>query len=395
MRRMTDRSRLPSAWRRLDHEQKRKAATSRRMRAVVRAHVGLAPAESAKAAGLRYVNDETLPGIRRLAVSKGFRYVAPNGRAVTDHADLQRIRSLVVPPAWRDVWICPLATGHVQATGRDARGRKQYRYHPRWREVRDEVKYGRLVAFARALPRIRQRTDADLRRSGLPREKVLAAVVQLLEKTLIRVGNEEYARQNRSFGLTTMRDQHAKIQGSTVRFEFRGKSGIEHAVDLHERRLATIIKACRDLPGYELFQYVDEQGHLQMIDSADVNAYVREICGEDFTAKDFRTWAGTVLAAQALAEFTMATSAAEAKRNIAEAVAAVSKRLGNTKAVCRKCYIHPAVLEAYVDGATIRTVRPRAGGAKRGRVPLSAEESAVVALLLKKRGGESFSKPAA
>ncbi|HWF87072.1 MAG TPA: hypothetical protein VG222_19580 [Vicinamibacterales bacterium] len=335
-----------------------------------------------------------MPGIRRLGSSRGFRYVGASGRAVTNHAELQRIRSIVIPPAWRDVWICPIALGHIQATGRDARGRKQYRYHPRWREVRDEVKYGRLIAFARTLPRIRRRTDADLRRNGLPREKVLAAVVQLLEKTLIRIGNEEYARQNHSFGLTTMREQHAKIQGATVHFEFRGKSGIEHAVDLRERRLVTIIKACRDLPGYELFQYVDHEGRRQVIDSADVNGYVREICGEDFTAKDFRTWAGTVLAAQALAAFATVKSSAHAKRNIAHAVEIVSKRLGNTKAVCRKCYIHPVILDAYIGGATIRSVRTQAG-APSGRALLSADESAVIALLSKKRGRESFSRPAA
>jgi DNA topoisomerase-1 len=362
----------------------------------VRANGTPAPAESAQIAGLRYINDGRMPGIRRLgSSSRGFRYVAANGRAVTDRTELQRIRSLVIPPAWRDVWICPIALGHIQATGRDARGRKQYRYHPRWREVRDEVKYGRLIAFARTLPRMRRRTEADLRRSGLPREKVLAAVVQLLEKTLIRIGNEEYARQNHSFGLTTMRDQHARIQGATVHFEFRGKSGIAHAVDLRERRLVAIIKACRDLPGYELFQYVDGEGRRQVVDSADVNGYVREISGEDFTAKDFRTWAGTVLAAQALAELTTVRSPAHAKLKIARAVEIVSKRLGNTKAVCRKCYIHPAILDAYVDGVTIRSVRLPASGASTGRARLSADESAVIALLSKKRGRESFSRPAA
>jgi DNA topoisomerase-1 len=365
------------------------------MHSVVRAGVPLAPSESARAAGLRYVNDETMPGIRRLGSTRRFRYLDADGRRLTNAVELQRIRALAIPPAWRGVWICPLPLGHIQATGRDARGRKQYRYHARWREVRDEVKYGRLIAFARALPRIRQRTAADLRRAGLPREKVLAAVVQLLEKTLIRVGNEEYARANRSFGLTTMRDQHARIEGATVHFEFRGKSGIEHAVDLHERRLARIIKACQDLPGYELFQYVDRDGRREVIDSADVNAYLRELCGEDFTAKDFRTWAGTVLAAKALADLAAFASKAEAKRNIGRAVTSVSERLGNTKTVCRKCYIHPAVFAAYADGATIRVMRPRPGRTARGRALLSPEESAVIALLLKARGRESSSKPAA
>jgi DNA topoisomerase-1 len=296
-------------------------------------------------------------------------------------AELQRIKSLAIPPAWKDVWICADPHGHLQATGRDARGRKQYRYHPRWREVRDEVKYGRLIAFAQTLPKLRARADADLRRGGLPREKVLAAVVRLLEKTLIRVGNEEYARDNGSIGLTTMRDQHAKIRGGTVRFTFRGKSRIEHAVDLHDARLAKIIRACRDLPGYELFQYVDDEGKRQTVDSADVNEYLREISGQDFTAKDFRTWAGTVLAAQALAEVATFKSKADAKRKIAGAVERVAKRLGNTKAVCRKCYIHPAILDAYMDGATIDTIKARASRMTRGGFQLSAEETAVVGVI--------------
>jgi DNA topoisomerase-1 len=269
----------------------------------------------------------------------------------------------------------------VQATGRDARGRKQYRYHPRWRQVRDEVKYGRLIAFAQALPRIRRRTAADVKRNGLSREKVLAAAVQLLEKTLIRVGNEEYARENGSVGLTTMRDSHATITGGTIRFEFRGKSGVRHAVDLQDARLAKIVKACRDLPGYELFQYVDEAGKRQTIDSADVNAYLREVAGEDFTAKDFRTWAGTVLAAKALAEVATFASAAEAKRNVVKAIESVARRLGNTKAVCRKCYIHPAILDAYMDGATIGTLRAAAAALAKARASLSADEAAVVRII--------------
>ena len=296
-------------------------------------------------------------------------------------AHLSRIKSLVIPPAWTDVWICLDPRGHLQATGRDARGRKQYRYHPRWREVRDEVKYGKLIAFAQALPCIRRRTGRDLRKTGLPRDKVLAAAVQLLEKTLIRIGNEEYARDNGSVGLTTMRDQHAKIRGTTVRFEFRGKSGVAHVVDLHDARLARIVKACRDLPGYELFQYVDEDGQRGTIDSADVNAYLREISGEDFTAKDFRTWAGTVLAAKALAEVAEFRSETEAKRNVVKAIESVAKKLGNTKSVCRKCYIHPAILDAYMDGATIETLKARAATLARSRSTLSGEEAAVVRML--------------
>ena len=371
--------RLPGTWRVLRTAERRRSAALLRVRSIVLRARPLPPSESAKAVGLRYVNDARVPGIRRIGRHNRVSYVDPGGRTIVDRAERQRIRSLAIPPAWTNVWICPDADGHLQATGRDARGRKQYRYHPRWREVRDEVKYGRLIAFAAALPRIRRRTDADLRRPGLPREKVLAAVVRLLEKTLIRVGNEEYARQNGSIGLTTMRDRHAKIEGGVVRFEFKGKSGIGHAVDLRDARLARIVKACRDLPGYELFQYVDGDGRRQVIDSADVNEYVRAVTGRDFTAKDFRTWAGTVLAAQALAALEGFASATEAKRRIVQAVDTMARRLGNTKAVCRKCYIHPAIVDAYVDGATIATIRARAARLPRG--PLSAEESAVVRLL--------------
>ena len=372
---------LPKAWRQIKAAEERSKRQSGRIRALVRFQKPLPPPESAKVAGLRYVNDERTPGIRRIGSLKRFRYVDPHGRTIGDRAELQRIKALVIPPAWTDVWICPDPRGHLQATGRDARGRKQYRYHPRWREVRDEVKYGRLISFAEALPRIRLRTDTDLRKNGLPRAKVLAAVVQLLEKTLIRVGNEEYARENGSIGLTTMRDRHAKVRGTTVRFEFRGKSGIEHAVDLRDARLARIVKTCRELPGYELFKYIDDDGTRQVIDSADVNAYLREISGRDFTAKDFRTWIGTVLAAKALAQVATFTSNADAKRKIAGAVESVAKRLGNTKAVCRKCYIHPAILDAYMEGSTIETLKARAARMARGRGSLNAEEVAVVGII--------------
>ncbi len=371
---------VPKAWRDLEREKSRQRRTLGRLRDVVRRRAASAepinPVESAQVAGLRYIDEQTR-GIRRTGRAPNFQYIRPDGKRVTEPAERQRIRSLAIPPAWTDVWICPHPLGHLQATGRDARGRKQYRYHARWREVRDEVKYGRLIAFAQALPGIRARTDADLSRPGLPRDKVLAAVVQLLERTLIRVGNEEYARSNQSFGLTTMRDQHARVSRTRVRFEFRGKSGVEHAVDLDDARLARIVKACRDLPGYELFQYVDEDGERQAVGSADVNAYLREITGQDFTAKDFRTWAGTVLAAQALAAVAQATSPTAAKREIARAIESVAKRLGNTKAVCRKCYIHPAILDAYVDGATMRA----RAGRLRARAALSHEERAVVDLI--------------
>jgi DNA topoisomerase I len=336
------------------------------------------PMTSAEIAGLRYVSDGTMPGIRR--VGRGKRYADANGRAISRREVIQRITALAIPPAWRHVWICPDPLGHLQATGRDARGRKQYRYHARWREVRDEVKYGRLTAFAAALPRIRERTVADLGRSGLPREKVLATIVQLLEKTLIRIGNDEYARENHSFGLTTLRADHAKVNGTRVHFEFRGKSGIVHAIDLHDARLARIVKRCRDLPGYELFQYVEAGGHRQVIGSADVNQYLHEIAGEAFTAKDFRTWAGTVLAAHELAGSATFRSVTEAKRNIVRAVACVAKQLGNTAAVCRKSYIHPAILDAYIDGAV---VAPKSRDSRSGRkdAALSPLESAVVAML--------------
>jgi DNA topoisomerase-1 len=321
------------------------------------------PVESARAAGLHYTTD-TKPGISRRRNGSGFIYVAPSGKRVRDRAELERIRRLVIPPAWTDVWICPDPRGHVQATGRDARGRKQHRYHPRWREVRDETKYHRMIGFARALPAIRRRTAADLRKQGLKLEKVVAAIVQLLEKTLIRVGNDEYARQNRSFGLTTLRDGHVEVKGGRVRFAFRGKSGVEHEVDLDDRRLARVVRQCQDLPGYDLFQYLDENGERRTIGSSDVNEYLRSVTGHEFTSKDFRTWAGTVLAAQLLHAVDF-TSESQAKKNIIRAVEEVAKRLGNTKAVCRKCYIHPAIFESYMDGS----IKALARHLKRNRRP--------------------------
>jgi DNA topoisomerase-1 len=280
------------------------------------------------------------------------------------------------------VWICPDPNGHVQATGRDARGRKQHRYHPRWREVRDDAKYHRMIAFAQTLPRLRARLQRDLRKPRLSREKVLATVVRLLETTLIRVGNPEYAKHNNSFGLTTMRDGHAKINGSAVTFKFRGKSGKEHRVDLQDPRLARIVKACQDLPGQELFQYVDDRGVQRTVTSSDVNKYLREVAGADFTAKDFRTWAGTVLAARALQEFRAFDTKAQAKKQIVAAIEKVAKRLGNTKAVCRKCYVHPAVFDAYLDGSLVRTLTRRAEKEMaRSLHKLEPEEAAVLALL--------------
>lgn len=310
------------------------------------------PVESARAAGLRYVSDAQ-PGIHRKKHGKGFHYIDADGRAVRDQETLQRIKSIVIPPAWTDVWICARANGHLQATGRDAKGRKQSRYHPRWREVRDETKYERMTYFAAALPAIRERVQHDLALPGLPREKVLATIVSLMEMTLIRVGNTEYARENKSYGLTTMRTRHVEVNGSKITFSFQGKSRVHHTINLQDRRLAGIIRRCADIPGYELFQYLDAEGERHTIDSADVNEYLHEITGEHFTAKDFRTWAGSVLAAEMLRELEPFSSETEAKKNVVQAIAAVAKRLGNTPSVCRKCYVHPAVLEAYLGGMSV------------------------------------------
>jgi DNA topoisomerase-1 len=340
--------------------------------------------EAASAARLRYVSDQT-PGIQRRRAGSGFTYIDPDGKPIRDADTLARIGALAIPPAWSDVWICPHSNGHIQAVGRDARGRKQYRYHARWREVRDQAKYDHVIRFAKALPAIRKRVDADLSKPGLPREKVLAAVVKIMEKTLIRVGNEEYARSNESYGLTTLQDRHARINGSKVKFEFRGKSGIEHEIDLSDPRLARIVEKCQDLPGEELFQYLDEDGQTRDIGSADVNDYLREISGgEDFTAKDFRTWAGTVLAARALQLVEAVDSNAKRKKNVVRAVEAVAQRLGNTKAVCRKCYIHPAIINAYMDGTLVKHLEARAATELERRSKnraLPPEETAVLKLL--------------
>ena len=311
------------------------------------------PIRSSKLAGLRYVAD-VKPGITRKRWRKGFRYFDVNGVVIKDEDVLGRIKSLAIPPAWTDVWICPNANGHLQATGRDAKHRKQSRYHPRWREVRDENKYERMKLFGESLPAIRERVENNLALPGLPREKVLATIVRLLETTFIRVGNAEYAKQNHSYGLTTMRSRHVEVEGSTVRFKFQGKSGKHHNIDLSDRRLAKIVKRCQDLPGYELFQYLDESGSQHTVDSADVNEYLREITDQTFTAKDFRTWAGTVLACAVLREFEVFESPTQAKRNVVQAIASVAKRLGNTPSVCRKCYVHPAVIEAYMGGGMLK-----------------------------------------
>jgi DNA topoisomerase-1 len=337
--------------------------------------------EAAKAAGLRYVSDGR-PGIHRKRRGKSFRYVDASGKDVRNPDDLARIRSLAIPPAWTDVWISALPNGHLQATGRDARGRKQYRYHPQWREIRDATKYTQMIAFVRVLPKIRRRVARDLKLADLSRNQVLATVVRLLETSLIRVGNQEYARDNKSFGLTTMRARHVDVRGSRIRFQFRGKSGKEHTVDVEDRRVARIVRSCQDLPGQDLFQYVDDQGQRQNIESEDVNAYLREISGADFTAKDFRTWAGTVLAAMALRELRKFDSQAQRKKNIVRAIEQVAERLGNTATICRQCYVHPAILDSYLDGSMLETMKKNAERElvqKVGRLP--SEEAAVLALL--------------
>ncbi|HEV7814149.1 MAG TPA: DNA topoisomerase IB [Janthinobacterium sp.] len=346
-----------------------------------RLHAGSDAPAAARSAHLRYVNDG-MPGIRRKPGAKAFRYVDADGKPVRDGATLARIRSLAIPPAWTDVWICLLDNGHLQATGRDARGRKQYRYHPRWRNVRDEAKYERMLSFGKALPAIRRRVDEALGLRGLPREKVLATIVYLLEMTMMRIGNEEYARENKSFGLTTLRDRHVRIAGSAVEFRFRGKSGVRHAVKVEDRRLARIIQRSRELPGQELFQYVDDEGGLHAVGSADVNDYLRSITGEDYTAKDFRTWAGTVLAAMALQEFEKFDSQAQARKNIVQAIESVAKKLGNTPSICRKCYVHPAVIDAYLDGTILHALQTRTEHELvQDLHALHPEEAAVLALL--------------
>jgi DNA topoisomerase-1 len=305
---------------------------------------------AAKKAHLRYRMDH-VPGIQRIRRADGFEYRSSRGRLITDPRTLDRIRKLAIPPAWENVWICPSHFGHLQATGRDAKGRKQYRYHPRWRMVRDENKFERLIAFAEDLPRIRRRVRRDLRLPGLPRPKVLATVVKLLEETMIRVGNEEYARQNHSFGLTTLRNSHARIRKHEILFEFRGKGGTPHRVSIHDRRLARIVKRCQDLPGQLLFQYVDEAGKRHAIDSADVNNYLKEASGGEYTAKDFRTWAATWLAARTFTTHLRGPAAKGTKRALKQGILEVARQLGHTPAICKKCYIHPVIIDAYLDGS--------------------------------------------
>lgn len=335
---------------------------------------------AAEAAGLVYVTD-ALPGLRRKGAGRGFAYYDPDGKLIRERAVLKRIKALVIPPAWTEVWVCPDPLGHIQVTGRDAKGRKQYRYHPRFREIRDESKFGRMLQFSEVLPQIRERIERDLSRPDLPRRKVLATVVRLLEKTLIRVGNDEYARANRSYGLTTLRRRHVEVAGSRLRFEFRGKRGIQHSVSITDRRIALIVQRCQELPGQELFQYLDEDGRRQAVGSGDINQYLREITGREVTAKDFRTWAGTILAATALRSVGPAGSERDRKRNVVRAIDQVAERLGNTRAVCRKYYVHPVVIDAYLQGRVVTEPPPLPPDAERRRrvgAALRREEAAVL-----------------
>jgi DNA topoisomerase-1 len=350
--------------------------------------------ESAEAAGLRYVTDAD-PGIRRKRRGSGFAYIGPDGSIIQDKAEIDRIRRLVIPPRWTDVWICPNPSGHLQVTARDARGRKQYRYHPKYRAVRDETKFGRMIAFSEILPMIRERVERDVALPELSRDKVLATVVWLLERTLIRVGNDEYARDNGSFGLTTLRRRHVTVSGAKLRFEFRGKSGIAHTVAITDRRIARIVQRCQELPGQELFQYLDGEGRRQSVDAGDINDYLRRITGRQVTAKDFRTWAGTTLAAAALRDLGTVKSEKQAKAKIVAAIDQVSRRLGNTRAVCRKYYVHPVILEAYLEGVTIP---PTPGDARQlrttgGRAALRRDELSVIALLGERRAKSEPLKP--
>ena len=345
--------------------------------------------EAAEAAGLVYVSDET-PGITRKKSGKGWSFHDAKGNVVSDYWEKKRIEGIGVPPAYVDVWICPKANGHIQAIGRDDKGRKQYRYHPKWSEARDAAKYAHMAEFGQLLPGIRKRVDSDMRKQGLPREKVLATVVSLLEKSLIRVGNEDYAKENKSYGLTTLRTRHLEVEGATMRFDFKGKSGKTWNLDVKDRRVAKVVRSIQDLPGQQLFQYVDADGHRQPVDSSDVNAYLREISGgADITAKDFRTWAGTVLASLALQEYEAVDSQARMKKNVKAAIETVAKKLGNTVTICRKCYVHPHVIGSYLDGTLMEGIKLEAETTlSEGGDSLKPEEAALLGLLSRRIGAD-------
>ncbi len=339
------------------------------------------PSASAAEAGLLYVRDAGL-SIRRVRRGRSFRYLRRNGQPLRAQSQLKRIGSLAIPPAWRDVRICGSSQGYLQAVGWDAKGRKQYRYHPRYRSTRDQAKFSRVIAFGTALVRIRQAVQKDLQSRGLPRNKVVALVVRLLETALVRVGNEQYVKENESFGLTTMRNRHVKIEGATLMFRYRGKSGQDRAIEMTDRRLARIVRQCQELPGYHLFEYRDAAGKIRCVDSGDVNRYIRQVAGDDFSAKDFRTWAGTLLAVRELSAAGPAASATAAKKAILQAVRNVSSNLGNRPAVSRKYYVHPAILEAYSDGSLFSTLEAGAGQNEAyAGLGLTAEEYAVMVIV--------------
>lgn len=339
------------------------------------------PTQAAKVAGLHYVSD-TMPGIQRKKAGQHFSYLDLQGKPIHDSKELQRIKSLGIPPAWTSVWICPDPQGHLQATGRDAKKRKQYRYHPEWRAVRDSTKYDHIITFGETLPLIREHIEHDISLPGLPREKILATVVRLLDATMIRIGNEEYMRENNSFGLTTLHNDHVDVSGSKLHFHFHGKSGKEHAIDLRDKQLARIVKRCQDLPGYQLFEYQDEDGSLRTIDSSDVNTYLREISDQSFTAKDFRTWGGTVIATRTLEELGGFENQTQAKKNVVQAIKTAAEHLGNTPAICRKCYIHPGVIDAYMDGSLLDFLKyNRPKGDTDTKHGLRLDEAVVLAFL--------------
>jgi len=344
---------------------------------------------SAHAAGLRYVTD-AMPGIRRHRHGRGFKYVDPTGLVIRERATIERFRLLVIPPAWTDVWICPHEDGHLQVTARDGRGRKQYRYHPGFRQHRDGTKFERMFSLAQVIQKIRERVEHDVTLPGHPRDKVMATVVWLLERTLIRIGSDEYAKANKSFGLTTLRRRHVAIDGAKLRFEFRGKSGISHAVDVTDRRIARIVQRCHELRGEVLFKYLDDAGERQQVEAEDVNAYLQEVTGADITAKDFRTWAGTMLVAEALRSMGPAETKREAEKNIVAAVDKTAKMLGNTRSVCRKYYIHPVLIQAYLEGEVLRplperTWSPRTEQPKRSDGPMLRQHEADVLAFIKAR----------
>ncbi len=354
----------------------RKKIVHRHLQAITSAD----PLEVTESLGLEYVSDSQ-PGIQRRKRGKRFIYLDINGERVREQTIIERIEAIAIPPVYRDVWICPSENGHIQATGRDAKGRKQYRYHPLWRTVRDQTKFARMLIFSQSLPKLREHLEQDLSLPGLPKRKVLATVVKLMELTRIRVGNEDYARNNQTYGLTTLQDEHANIVGATISFQFRGKSGVEHNIQLKNRRLAKIVKRCQDIPGQDLFQYIDTEGNYQAITSGEINAYLKEISGQEFTAKDFRTWAGTVLAATHLAELELVTSKTQAQKDLAQVIKTVAAHLGNRPATCRKYYVHPGILEAYLDQTLPQAMQLHARAADSNPHALRPEELAVVAIL--------------